>query len=106
MVRTPLVVLALLLLGSATGAGPPGKVSGEMVFDEFADGLRRYRQETNPKKRADWLRQLAPTGEPRVIVALGEALYDKYLIVQRAAAREMVDRYALLRVSASAMTNS
>ena len=37
-----LAVLALALPGKAV-AGPPEGVSGKMVLDEAADGLRRYR---------------------------------------------------------------
>jgi hypothetical protein len=65
-------VLALLLQGRAVFAGPPEGVSGAMTLDEVAEGLRRYRKETDPEKRIRWLEKLAPTRDPRVGVALGE----------------------------------
>jgi hypothetical protein len=44
------VVLALVLPGQAV-AGPPEGMSGKMVFDEVADGLRKYRKEEDEEKR-------------------------------------------------------
>jgi hypothetical protein len=44
-----------------------------MVFDEVADGLRRYRTEMAEAKRIALLTRLAKTEDPRVAVALGEA---------------------------------
>ena len=59
---------------------PPGKAdtgptgaAGTMVFDEVADGLRKYRKETESQLRVRWLEKLAPTHDPRVAVALWEA---------------------------------
>src|SRR5689334_6900801 len=68
-------------------ASPPEKASGKMVLDKVADGLRRYRTEVDGWRRAQCLcdlvnlrdRSRACTDllsyDPRVIVALGEALY-------------------------------
>ncbi len=57
-----------------TIAGPPEKASGKMVLDEVAEGLRRYRKESNLAKRVDWLEKFAPTRDPRVAIALNEAI--------------------------------
>jgi hypothetical protein len=69
-------LLALLAPVPPAVAGPPVGVSGRMVLDEVAEGLRRYRQEKDPGNRAEWLKKLAPTHDPRVAIALGEALDD------------------------------
>jgi hypothetical protein len=65
------LVLALLSPKEAV-AGPPAGVSGRLKFVEVADGLRQYRKETDEGKRADWLKRLAPTRDPRVAVELWE----------------------------------
>ena len=71
----PLLTLALVALpGTAARAGPPDEPSGKMVRDDVAEGLLRYRKATDSERRRALLRQLAPTGDPRVAVALGEAL--------------------------------
>jgi len=67
------VLLLLFALGQAV-AGPPEKSSAKMVLDEVADGLRKYRKEQDTEKRIRWLKKLAPTKDPRVAVALGDAL--------------------------------
>jgi hypothetical protein len=66
-----LAALALVPPGKAD-TGPTG-AAGTMVLDEVADGLRRYRRETDPQLRVRWLEKLAPTRDPRVAVALWEA---------------------------------
>lgn len=38
--------------------------------------MRQYRREANPDKRIMWLKKLAPTHDPRVAVALGDAMTD------------------------------
>jgi hypothetical protein len=53
-------------------AGPPEAVSGRMVFDEVADGLRKFHKETNTEKRIRWLEKLAPTRDPRVALLIWE----------------------------------
>jgi hypothetical protein len=73
MLAVSLALVPLVMVPSAT-AGPPEGPSGRMELDEVADGLRRYRKETDAAKRARWLEKLAPTKDPRVGVALGEAL--------------------------------
>jgi len=76
--RQVAALAVLLLLGpcSTAPAGPPEGVPGRMVLDEVADGLRRYRLEADPARRRAWLRRLAPAGDARVALALGEALAD------------------------------
>ena len=83
-----LVSLLALVLPSQAVAGPPERVSGKMVLDEAADGLRRYRQATTPAERLAWLAKLAPTKDPRVTVALGDAMAnpDRDIEERRAAA--------------------
>lgn len=88
-----LSLLALLAPGQGV-AGPPEGVSGAMVLDEVADGLRRYRREPDERKRVQWLWKLgsprdpfrdycdASSRDPRVVVALGEALYKPTPIEQ------------------------
>ena len=66
------VSLALLSPGNVV-AGPPEKISGKLVFDEVADGLRKYRKAKEPVSRIRWLEKLAPTRDPRVALALVEA---------------------------------
>jgi hypothetical protein len=67
------VLLALVLTGQAV-AGPPELPSGKMTFDVVAEGLRKYRKETDPGKSCRLLERLAPARDPRVGVALGERL--------------------------------
>jgi hypothetical protein len=78
MIRTsaPVALSLLVVLWPAevVRAGPPEVSSGRMVLDEVADGLRRYRRETDPGRRRQLLSQLAPSRDPRVAVALGEVL--------------------------------
>ena len=65
-----LLVLALALPGKAV-AGPPEGVSGKMVFvDKVAQALRDCRTENDLDKHYRRLRELAPTHDPRVAVAL------------------------------------
>jgi hypothetical protein len=75
------LLLALLLSPGSALASSPDRISGKMV-DVVAEGLRRYRQETDPIARAMCLRQLAPLLDPRVEVALAEALRDPYPAVR------------------------
>jgi hypothetical protein len=75
--RLPLLVVALLaLLPGRAVATPPEGLSGAMVLDEVADGLRRYRREKNPEKRAAWLQRLTEHRDVRAAVVMGEALSD------------------------------
>ena len=66
--------VAVALHDGQAVAGPPEKASGKMVLDEVADGLRKYRKETNPDKRIHRLEQLARTHDPRVAIVLGDLL--------------------------------
>ncbi len=70
-----LAALALLSPGMAVG-GPPEGAPGRMVFDEVADGLRRMRSARELPRRAEWMEKLAPTGDPRVALALGEVIFE------------------------------
>jgi hypothetical protein len=85
-----LLVLLVLLLPAAAWAGPPAAPSGAIKFDAVGDALRKYSKETNPKRRVEWLSRLAVTHDPRVGVALGEALEDPSEDVQAGAARQLV----------------
>jgi hypothetical protein len=73
---TVLVVLALMP-PERVFAGPPEGVSGKMVFDEVADGLRRYRREMDARRRSELLSRLAPSRDPRVAVVLGDAIAER-----------------------------
>jgi hypothetical protein len=87
------MVLALfLLLSSQVFARPPEGLSGKMVLDEVADGVRRYRRSAAPLTRIAWLRKLAPTRDPRVAVIIGDALSDDSSEVARVAV-QLVDEY-------------
>jgi hypothetical protein len=77
MLRTLLALSVLALLPPTQAlAGPPEGVSKRTVYDDVADGLRKYRKENDRVKRILWLRKLAPTNDPRVAVALGEAMKE------------------------------
>jgi hypothetical protein len=91
----PLAVLAVDSLRAV--AGPPQEVSGKMALDEVEDGLRRYRKETDERKRIKWLRKLAPSRDPRVAVALGEAMYDRSEVVMAAAATAFFQEFTQFR---------
>jgi hypothetical protein len=75
LLAAPLALPLLALLGTVppAAADPPEGVSGRMVFDEVADGLRKYRKEADPQKRLRWMVKLGPTRDPRVAIALVEA---------------------------------
>ena len=67
--------LAVILLAPSlpvkSVARPPEGVSGKIVLDEVADGLRRYQAEKDEGKVClDILKRLAPTRDPRVGMAL------------------------------------
>ncbi len=84
--------LALLawvaVLPAPLAAGPPEGPSAKMALapDEVADGLRKYRNAKNEAKRLRLLDKLARTRDPRVAVALGDALSDPSCDVQATAA--------------------
>lgn len=67
----PLAALTLMSPSTSVGS-PPEALSGKTVLapDAVADGLRQYRKECDWVKRLDWLKKLAPTGDPRVAVAI------------------------------------
>jgi hypothetical protein len=92
-----LTVLILLSQGRAV-AGLLEGVSGKMVLalDPVAAGLRQYRRETDPPKRIKLLKKLAPTGDPRVAVVLGETLFDKQPWISHEAAHLLADHYCAM----------
>jgi hypothetical protein len=69
-----LIVALTVLMPRKAVAGPPEGVSGRMVFDEVADGLRRCRKEKDLTKRLGLLKKLALTHDPRVAVFLLDTL--------------------------------
>jgi hypothetical protein len=86
VVKGPLLLALTLLALPAppAAAGPPEGVSGEMVFvDKVADGLRKYRAESDVGKRIERLTALAATRDPRVAVVLGELLERSQTAPQR-----------------------
>jgi hypothetical protein len=66
----------LAVVSPRAPAGPPDKVVGAMAFDTVADGLRKHHTETDQAKRIRWLEKLAPTGDPRVAIALWETQFS------------------------------
>jgi hypothetical protein len=70
----PLAVLAVV--SPTVAASPPEKVAGVMTFDAVANGLRKYAKETDQAKRIRSLEKLAPTGDPRVAIALWETQFS------------------------------
>jgi hypothetical protein len=87
------LLAALALLSPAAVAGPPEAAPGRMAFDAVARGLDRYRVEKDLEKRAKWLVKLAPTKDPRVAIALHEALENWSGKVQRTALDLILDYY-------------
>lgn len=73
-----IVVLVALLTSSIAFAGPPEPTSGRMVLarDAVSEALAKYRREPDPHRRLALLNDLARVRDPRVAVALGQALYD------------------------------
>jgi hypothetical protein len=69
-----LSLLIILIFRQCAVADLPAPASQEMVVDGVAEGLRRYRTETDEKRRRAILWKLAPTRDPRVALALGEFL--------------------------------
>ena len=69
-----LAALALLSPGWVV-AGPPERGTGKLmlVSDEVSEGLRKCRQEKDPKKRLALLQTLGAMGDPRVALALVDA---------------------------------
>src|SRR5262249_35497269 len=88
-----LTLLAVLVPVPPAAAGPPEAMSGQMVFDQVADGLRKYRRETASGRRIRWLRKLAPTRDARVASALGDAWGDADGGLGSAAQRLLAEHY-------------
>ncbi len=72
-----MALLALLLMGRPALGNPPAGVSGKMVLDEVADGLRKFRRARTAAGRKALLNRLAPIQDPRVAVLLGEIATDR-----------------------------
>jgi hypothetical protein len=72
------VVLLALLSAKDAVARPPDGVPGKMVLarDDVSESLLKYRRESDPHRRLALLNDLAGVRDPRVAVALGQALYD------------------------------
>jgi hypothetical protein len=70
-----LAALALVPLGSSA-AGPSTGVS-ERTADDVGDGLRMYLFEKDPRRRLALLEVLAPTADPRVVLALVNAANNR-----------------------------
>jgi hypothetical protein len=68
----PLLPVLILGLPGRAVARPPEGVSGKMVLDEVADGLRKYQAEKDMDKCIPLLERLAQTRGLRVAVAMGE----------------------------------
>jgi hypothetical protein len=88
-----LSLLLLVACVAAAPAAPPDAPPGRMVFDAVAEGLRHYRRARTAEERRAWLKKLARTHDPRVAVALGEALDDPSPLVARRAAIELAWEY-------------
>jgi hypothetical protein len=90
-----LLALALPALpwqGSAL-AGPSDGLSGKIVPDEVAKGLRQYHEEKDAKKRVARLERLARTRDPRVGVVLGQRLDCGFPGVEIIPAAELLGRH-------------
>jgi hypothetical protein len=88
------LVTVLAVVRPATGvAGPPEGVSGRMVFDGVADGLRKYRMETDEGKRIAWLEKPAPARDPRVALLIWEYPVDEITPSQFISLRRLLVRY-------------
>jgi hypothetical protein len=87
------LLAALALLPAEAAAGPPVGPSGRTALDPIEDGLRQLRAARTPEARRRWVKRLAKTHDPRVAVALGEALGDESPVVSRRAAIELAWEY-------------
>jgi hypothetical protein len=72
---SPLLSVALAVLG--TSPCPDPAAAQQFAEDPVAVLLSRYRAEADPGRRAELLKRLARSGDPRAAVALGEALTDR-----------------------------
>ncbi len=92
----PKAVLALLVVLAAVSAPfalPPEAPSGAMVLSrgDVDEALRKYRTAKDEEKRLELLDKLAPIRDPRVTIALGEALSDPSIRVRVRAAYGISD---------------
>ena len=91
------VVVLLLAQPGKAFAGPLEKIPGKMIFDEVADGLRKYRKAKEPVSRMRWLEKLAPTRDVRVAVTLYDFWFDDTNVdfdVRKNALIILADRFA------------
>jgi hypothetical protein len=91
--RTALFLV--LLTGCATGT-PPQPIQSSVAVDsdpKLERSLSRYLSERDGQRRADLLKQLAPSQDPRAAVLLGEALDDEDVRVRLAAAYGLLDNF-------------
>jgi hypothetical protein len=79
MSKTLLALATLLSVVPLASALPPEGPSGEMALarDGVSEALLKYRRESDPHRRLALLTDLAEVRDPRVAVALGQALYDR-----------------------------
>jgi hypothetical protein len=93
----PAIMMLLVVLAEGSPravAGPPPAAPGKMVLDDVEDGLRKYRSERNESSRARRLQKLSGILDPRVMMAMAEALTDSSQEVRRAAAEGIFFGYA------------
>jgi hypothetical protein len=74
-----------------------------MVLDKVGEGLKQFLEEKDHERRLRWLKQLAPTRDPRVAVVLGELVNEAWTakgplntdeqVADVAAARDLLERY-------------
>ena len=70
MPKTALALAVLLSAASAMPALPPEGPSGAMVYERVGEELRQHRTDKEVQSRIKRLKRLAPTGDPRVVMAL------------------------------------
>lgn len=78
-VRFHFLAALVLLSPGWVVAGPPEWLTGKgmLAFDGVSEGLRKCRQEKDPKKRLACLQTLGATGDPRVALALVDAANNR-----------------------------
>ncbi len=70
-----MLLAVFLLLPAPLFAGPPERVSAKMVLGSSGHAVTNgLRQQRTYEGRIHWLDTMAPTGDPRIAVALGREL--------------------------------
>jgi hypothetical protein len=70
MSKTALTLAVLLSAASPTPALPPDAPSGAMVYERVREELRQHSTDKDVQCRIKRLKRLAPTGDPRLVMAL------------------------------------